>query len=109
MSKPSFALNIVNHAVIRKVRSEHRLWFSRMKRQRFSTGFSPGDFGDSGKMVMLVGATSLPVNRHANLTPYWIKFACRLTVAGTLICLRHASSECRDVIEIASEPTFQAD
>jgi hypothetical protein len=25
MSKPSFGLNIVNHALIRKVRSEHRL------------------------------------------------------------------------------------
>lgn len=29
--------------------------------------------------------------------------------AGNLICLRHASSECRDVIEIASEPILHAE
>lgn len=33
----------------------------------------------------------------------------QMYVAGNLICLRHASSECRDVIEIASEPKLHAD
>jgi len=28
MSKPSFGFNIVNHALIRKVRSKHRLRFN---------------------------------------------------------------------------------
>lgn len=37
MSKPSFGFNIVNHALIRKVRSKHRLPYVKAQRAAFGT------------------------------------------------------------------------